>query len=54
MSIYTLIDGTSPEPPKGRRRKAAVWATAKAGFSRPSMFVSPEPIAFRRWTFSGL
>ena len=41
-----------PEPPKDRRRKAAVWAAAKVGFSRLSVFVSPEPIAFRRWTFS--
>ena len=40
-----------PEPPKDRRRKAAVWAAAKVGFSRLSVFVSPEPIAFRRWTF---
>ena len=43
-----------PEPPKDRRRKAAVWAAAKVGFSRLSVFVSPEPIAFRRWTFSCL
>ena len=43
-----------PEPPKDRRRKAAVWAAAKVGFSRLSVFVSPEPIAFRRWTFSSM
>ena len=41
-----------PEPPKDRRLSAAVWAAAKVGFSRLSVFVSPEPIAFRRWTFS--